>query len=163
MTASPDTVFGKILRKEIPAQLVHEDDRCIVIRDIAPKAPVHLLVIPKEPLANVADAGPAHEALLGHLLFVAQAVAKKEKVGEAFRIVINNGEAAGQSVHHLHVHVLGGRPMKWPPGLSRSPRNDPGRPTRARGPPRARRRRADRLRHLAVRPPDLVARGRSRS
>ena len=116
MTASPDTVFGKILRKEIPAQLVHEDDRCIVIRDIAPKAPVHLLVIPKEPLANLAEATPANEALLGHLLFVAQTVAKKEKIGEAFRIVINNGEAAGQSVHHLHVHVLGGRTMKWPPG-----------------------------------------------
>jgi histidine triad (HIT) family protein len=116
MTASPDTVFGKILRKEIPAQLVYEDDRCIVIRDIAPKAPVHLLVIPREPLANLGEAAAAQEPLLGHLLFVAQAVAKKENVGDAFRLVINNGEAAGQSVHHLHVHVLGGRTMKWPPG-----------------------------------------------
>jgi histidine triad (HIT) family protein len=116
MPASPDTVFGKILRKEIPAQVVQEDDRCIVIRDIAPKAPVHLLIIPREPLANVADAGPRHEALLGHLLLVAHEVAKKEKIGDAFRIVINNGENAGQSVHHLHVHVLGGRTMKWPPG-----------------------------------------------
>jgi histidine triad (HIT) family protein len=116
VTASPDTVFGKILRKEIPAQLVHEDERCIVIRDIGPKAPVHLLVIPREPLTNLGEATPAHEALLGHLLLVASQVAKKEKVGDAFRIVVNNGEGAGQSVHHLHVHVLGGRTMKWPPG-----------------------------------------------
>jgi histidine triad (HIT) family protein len=116
MTAKPDTVFGKILRKEIPAQFVHEDDRCVVIRDVAPKAPVHLLVIPREPLVNVADAAKSHEGLLGHLLLVAKEVAVKEKIGDAFRIVINNGEGAGQSVHHLHVHVLGGRAMKWPPG-----------------------------------------------
>ena len=116
MTASPDTVFGKVLRKEIPAQFVHEDDLCVVIRDIGPKAPVHLLVIPREPLANLGEATPAHEALLGHLLFVAQSVAKKENVGDAFRIVINNGTGAGQTVHHLHVHVLGGRTMKWQPG-----------------------------------------------
>ncbi|HEY6146606.1 MAG TPA: histidine triad nucleotide-binding protein [Thermoanaerobaculia bacterium] len=116
MPAAPDTVFGKILRKEIPAQLVFEDDKCIVIRDIAPKAPVHLLVIPREPLTNLAEAGPANHALLGHLLLVAGRVAKQEKIGDAFRIVINNGEAAGQSVQHLHVHVLGGRTMKWPPG-----------------------------------------------
>jgi histidine triad (HIT) family protein len=116
MTASPDTVFGKILRKAIPAQLVHEDDRCIVIRDIGPKAPVHLLVIPREPLANLGEATAAQEAILGHLLVVAKTVAAKEGVGDAFRVVINNGEGAGQSVHHLHVHVLGGRPMKWPPG-----------------------------------------------
>jgi histidine triad (HIT) family protein len=116
MTASPDTVFGKILRKEIPAQVVHEDDRCIVIRDVGPKAPVHLLVIPREPLVNLGDATEAHEALLGHLLLVARKVAVQEKVGDAFRIVINNGESAGQSVFHMHVHVLGGRVMKWPPG-----------------------------------------------
>jgi histidine triad (HIT) family protein len=116
MTASPDTIFGKILRKEIPAELVHEDERCIVIKDIGPKAPVHLLVIPKDPLANLTDAGPEHEKLLGHLLIVARDVARKEKIGDGFRIVINNGESAGQSVFHLHVHVLGGRVMKWPPG-----------------------------------------------
>jgi histidine triad (HIT) family protein len=116
VTASPDTVFGKILRKEIPAQFVHEDDRCVVIRDVGPKAPVHLLVIPREPIVNLAEATAAHESLLGHLLLVAQKVAKQEKVGDAFRIVINNGEGAGQSVLHLHVHVLGGRTMKWPPG-----------------------------------------------
>jgi histidine triad (HIT) family protein len=116
MTARPDTVFGRILRKEIPSQLVFEDDRCIVIRDVGPKAPVHLLVIPREPIANLADAAPEHEALLGHLLLVARDVARAEKIGDGFRIVINNGEAAGQSVFHLHVHVLGGRTMKWPPG-----------------------------------------------
>jgi histidine triad (HIT) family protein len=116
MTAKTDTIFGKILRKEIPAQFVHEDDRCVVIRDIGPKAPVHLLVIPREPLTNLSDASPGHRDLLGHLLLVARDVAKQENVGDAFRIVINNGEAAGQSVFHLHVHVLGGRTMKWPPG-----------------------------------------------
>jgi histidine triad (HIT) family protein len=116
MTAKPDTVFGKILRKEIPAQFVYEDDRCVVIRDVGPKAPVHLLVIPREPLMNLTDATSAHEGLLGHLLVVAQQVAKKENIGDGFRIVINNGESAGQSVLHLHVHVLGGRTMKWPPG-----------------------------------------------
>ena len=79
MTASPDTVFGKILRKEIPAQLVHEDDRCIVIRDIGPKAPVHLLVIPSEPLTNLAEATAAHEALLGHLLVVAQRSRRRKR------------------------------------------------------------------------------------
>jgi histidine triad (HIT) family protein len=116
VTGRADTVFGKILRKEVPAQFVHEDDRCVVIRDIGPKAPVHLLVIPREPLVNVADAKAAHAGLLGHLLLVAAEVARKEGVGDAFRIVINNGEAAGQSVLHLHLHVLGGRVMKWPPG-----------------------------------------------
>jgi histidine triad (HIT) family protein len=116
MNASPDTVFGKILRKEIPAQFVYEDDRCVAIRDISPKAPVHILVIPREPLVNLAGTSPAHESLLGHLLMVAQTIAKKENIGDAFRIVINNGEKAGQSVMHLHVHVLGGRTMKWPPG-----------------------------------------------
>lgn len=116
MTAAPDTIFGRILRKEVPATFVHEDDRCVVIRDVAPKAPVHLLVIPREPIANVADAAPAHAALLGHLLLVAADVARKEGIGDAFRVVVNNGESAGQSVFHLHLHVLGGRRLKWPPG-----------------------------------------------
>jgi histidine triad (HIT) family protein len=111
-----DTIFGKIVRGEVPAEFVHQDDRCVVIRDIGPKAPVHLLVIPREPIEKVSDAKPDHAALLGHLLLVAAEVARKEGVGDAFRIVINNGQGAGQSVFHLHVHVLGGRTMKWPPG-----------------------------------------------
>ncbi|HYC76070.1 MAG TPA: histidine triad nucleotide-binding protein [Planctomycetota bacterium] len=113
---SGDTVFGKILRKEIPAKVVHEDDRCIVIRDVAPRAPTHLLVIPRKPLRDVASATEEDAALLGHLMLVAARVAKSEGVGDGFRIVVNNGAKAGQSVFHLHVHVLGGRPMEWPPG-----------------------------------------------
>lgn len=111
-----ETIFGKIIRRELPADIVYEDDRVLAFRDIDPKAPVHVLVIPKTPLAKVADAGPEHEALLGHLLLVARQVAREEGVEDAFRLVINNGEGAGQSVFHLHVHVLGGRVLHWPPG-----------------------------------------------
>lgn len=116
MTAAPDTIFGKILRREIPAKFLHEDDRCVVIRDVAPKAPTHLLVIPKAPITNLTDADASHEGILGHLLLVAAKVAEAEGVGAGYRVVINNGAPAGQSVFHLHLHVLGGRPMDWPPG-----------------------------------------------
>jgi histidine triad (HIT) family protein len=110
-----DTIFGRILRGEIPCDAVYSDDRCLAFRDVAPQAPVHLLVIPREPLVNLGDAGPEHGALLGHLLLVAARVAQQEGL-EAWRTVINSGEAAGQTVFHLHVHVLGGRPLAWPPG-----------------------------------------------
>lgn len=113
---SPDTVFAKIIRREIPAKFVHEDDRCVVVRDVDPKAPTHLLVIPKKPLVDLAGAGSEDESLLGHLLLVAAKVAKSEGIGEGFRIAINNGAKAGQSVFHLHLHVLGGRSLAWPPG-----------------------------------------------
>ncbi len=116
MTAQPDTIFGKILRREVPAKFLHEDERCVVIRDVAPKAPTHLLVIPKQPLVNLADAAEPDAGLLGHLLLVAAKMARQEGIGDGFRVVVNNGAAAGQSVFHLHVHVLGGRPMDWPPG-----------------------------------------------
>jgi histidine triad (HIT) family protein len=111
-----DTIFGKIIRRELPADIVYEDDRVLAFRDIDPQAPVHVLVIPKEPLAKISDAQPEHEALLGHLLLVARQVAREEGVEDAFRLVVNNGEGAGQSVFHLHVHVLGGRVLHWPPG-----------------------------------------------
>ena len=114
--AAGDTVFGKILRGEIPAKRLHEDDRCIAIADANPQAPFHALVIPKKPLVSVADAKPEDEALLGHLLLVARDVAAKAGCGAAFRVVSNAGSAAGQSVMHLHVHVLGGRALAWPPG-----------------------------------------------
>jgi histidine triad (HIT) family protein len=110
-----DTIFGRILRGEIPCDAVFSDDRCLAFRDVAPQAPVHLLVIPREPLVNLADAGDEHEALLGHLLLVAARVARQEGL-EAWRTVINSGADAGQTVFHLHVHVIGGRPLAWPPG-----------------------------------------------
>ncbi|MFM7265989.1 MAG: histidine triad nucleotide-binding protein [Cyanobium sp.] len=110
-----DTIFGRILRGEIPCDAVYSDDRCLAFRNVAPQAPVHLLVIPRDPLVNLADAGPEHEALLGHLLLVAARVAQQEGL-EAWRTVINSGAEAGQTVFHLHVHVIGGRPLAWPPG-----------------------------------------------
>ena len=115
MTSGGDTVFGKILRGEIPYDQVHADDLCIAFRDVQPQAPVHLLVIPREPIAQLADAGPEHQALLGHLLLVAARVAQQQGLS-SWRTVINSGAEAGQTVFHLHVHVIGGRPLAWPPG-----------------------------------------------
>ncbi|MFM8278315.1 MAG: histidine triad nucleotide-binding protein [Cyanobium sp.] len=113
--ASNDTIFGRILRGEIPCDAVYSDDRCLAFRDVAPQAPVHLLVIPREPIAQLSEAGPEHEALLGHLLLVAARVAQQEGLS-GFRTVINSGAEAGQTVFHLHLHVLGGRDLAWPPG-----------------------------------------------
>ena len=115
MGDSNDTIFGKILRGEIPADRVFEDDRCIAFRDVQPQAPVHLLVIPREHLISLAQADQSQESLLGHLLLVAARVARVAGLND-WRTVINNGAGAGQTVFHLHVHVLGGRPMQWPPG-----------------------------------------------
>ena len=116
MTGGTETIFSRIIRKEVPATFLHEDDRCVVIRDIEPRAPVHLLVIPKKALAGVSSASGEDAALLGHLLLVAAKMAEQEGISGGYRLVINNGAPAGQSVFHLHVHVLGGRPMTWPPG-----------------------------------------------
>ena len=110
-----DTIFGRILRGEIPCDQVYADEQCLAFRDVAPQAPVHILVIPRQHLVNLAEAQPEQAALLGHLLLVAARVARQEGL-EDFRTVINSGSEAGQSVFHLHVHVLGGRPMAWPPG-----------------------------------------------
>lgn len=110
------TLFEKIMAREIPADIVHEDDLCIAIKDINPTAPMHLLVIPRKPLPRLCDAQPEDQSVLGHLLLVAGMLAKAQGYGEAFRTVINNGAGAGQTVFHLHVHVVGGRPMSWPPG-----------------------------------------------
>ena len=110
-------LFCRIVAKEIPADFVHEDDRAAVIRDLNPQAPTHLLVIPRDHLESLDDASQKDEALLGHLLRVAARVANAAGLAEdGYRTVINNGAGAGQSVFHLHVHVLGGRPMNWPPG-----------------------------------------------
>ena len=111
------TIFSKIIAKEIPARIVYEDDHCLAFHDIAPQAPVHILVIPKKEIVRIAVATAEDEALLGHLLLVAQSVAKAEGVDDTgFRLVINNGPDGGEAVPHLHVHILGGRPMGWPPG-----------------------------------------------
>lgn len=111
------TLFEKIIAREIPAKLAHEDEHCIAIHDIHPQAPVHLLVIPKRPIARVAAASAADQAVLGHLLLTAASLAKQLGLEESgFRLVINNGRNGGETVPHLHVHVLGGRPLAWPPG-----------------------------------------------
>ena len=111
------TIFQKIIDREIPAKLAYEDDHCIAIHDINPQAPVHVLVIPKKPIARMTEATLADQAVLGHLLLTAAALAKKLGVAESgFRIVINNGRDGGETVPHLHVHLLGQRPLGWPPG-----------------------------------------------
>jgi len=110
------TLFEKIISREIPARIEKEDAHCIVIHDIDPQAPVHLLVIPKKRIPRIAEAASEDGLLLGHLLLTAAEVAKKTGLAEGFRIVINNGDDGGESVPHLHVHVLGGRAMQWPPG-----------------------------------------------
>lgn len=115
--SEPNCLFCRIIKSEIPAEVVHQDDQAIVIRDINPQAPTHLLVIPKEHIESLDDASGKQESLLGHLLRVAARMANQEGlIDSGYRTVINNGAGAGQSVFHLHVHVLGGRPMNWPPG-----------------------------------------------
>lgn len=104
-----DTIFGKITRGEIPTDFVYEDEHCVAINDINPKAPVHVLVIPRKPIPRLVDAGPEDQALLGHLLLAAKKVAEQLGVDEACNIVINNGADAGQTVFHLHIHLLSGR------------------------------------------------------
>jgi histidine triad (HIT) family protein len=111
------TIFQKIIDREIPAQFAHEDELCIAIHDVSPQAPVHVLVIPKKHLARIGEATTGDQATLGHLLLTAAAVAKKLGIAESgYRLVINNGKDGGESVPHLHVHLLGGRPLAWPPG-----------------------------------------------
>jgi histidine triad (HIT) family protein len=110
-----DTIFARILKGEIPCQEVYGDELCLAFRDVNPQAPVHVLVIPRKPIATLAEAGPEDQELLGHLLLVAGQVARQEGL-ESWRTVINSGAEAGQTVFHLHVHVIGGRPMAWPPG-----------------------------------------------
>lgn len=114
---SDKTLFTKIIEGDIPGDFVHRDEQCVVIRDIDPQAPTHLLVIPVEPLPGIQAASDAHAPLLGHLLNVARKVAEQEGLTEkGYRLVINAGDEGGQAIDHLHVHVLGGRQMKWPPG-----------------------------------------------
>jgi histidine triad (HIT) family protein len=112
----PKTIFQRIIDREIPARIEFEDDQCIVIHDIQPQAPVHLLIIPKQPIARADDATVHDEPALGHLIVTAGAVAKKLGLTNGYRLVINNGPDACESVPHLHVHLLARRQMTWPPG-----------------------------------------------
>ncbi|MEN8130975.1 MAG: histidine triad nucleotide-binding protein [Pseudomonadota bacterium] len=111
-----ETLFTKIINREIPAEIVYEDDQCLAFKDINPQAPLHVLIIPKRSIARLAHATPEDQALLGHLLLKANDVAREQGYADNFRLVINNGIEAGQSVFHLHVHVLAGRSFNWPPG-----------------------------------------------
>jgi histidine triad (HIT) family protein len=111
------TLFEKIRDREIPADIVHEDDHCLAFRDISPQAPVHILVVPKKPVPRIAAADNDDASLLGNLLIAAAAVARQQGIADSgFRLVINNGRDGGETVPHLHVHLLGGRPLDWPPG-----------------------------------------------
>ncbi len=116
---SEPTLFERIVAREIPADIVREDERCIAFHDISPQAPTHILVVPKRPIARVGEAGDGDAELLGHLLLTARDIARDLGVAgedKGFRIVINNGADGGESVPHLHVHLLAGRSLGWPPG-----------------------------------------------
>jgi histidine triad (HIT) family protein len=116
MSETSDTIFAKIIRREIPADIVYEDNLCLAFKDVNPQAPVHVLVIPKQPLAKLADAESQDHALMGHLLLTVKRVAEQLGLTRGYRVVINNGADGGQTVDHLHLHLLGGRHMSWPPG-----------------------------------------------
>lgn len=112
----PETIFSKIIRREIPADILYEDDLCLAFRDIDPKAPTHVLIIPKEPIASLAELQEEHQQLAGHLLLTAARLAEELGLDRGYRLITNCGEEGGQSVDHLHFHLMGGRPLSWPPG-----------------------------------------------
>ena len=111
-----DTIFQKIIDRELPADIIYEDDKSLVFRDINPVAPTHLLIIPKKVIPKLSDASKEDKDVLGHLMLLAGRIAEELGLDETFRLVVNNGAAAGQSVFHLHLHLLSGRPLNWPPG-----------------------------------------------
>jgi histidine triad (HIT) family protein len=110
------TIFEKIIDREIPADIVYEDDRCLAFRDINPQAPTHILLIPKKPIPTLNDLGEPDRDLAGHLLMTVPRVAEQLSLAGGYRVVVNCGPDGGQEVDHVHLHLLGGRPMKWPPG-----------------------------------------------
>jgi len=110
------TIFKRIIDREIPAKIVYEDDRCLAFEDVNPQAPVHILVVPKKEISSMADLGEGDTALAGHLLVVIQKLAAQRKLDDGYRVVVNCGPDAGQTVPHLHYHLLGGRSFSWPPG-----------------------------------------------
>ena len=111
-----DSLFTKILRKEIPGDIVYEDNECFAIKDINPQAPIHLLIIPKKHIAKVSDANDEDRELLGSLLLASKKIAKKFNLDDNYRLVVNNGAKAGQTVFHIHIHLLGGKSLSWSPG-----------------------------------------------
>lgn len=111
-----ETLFTKIINREIPADIVYEDEQSLAFKDINPQAPMHILVIPKKPISMVSEANAEDEPLLGHLMTVAAKVAAEQGYEGKFRLIVNNGAEAGQTVFHLHLHVIGGRDLNWPPG-----------------------------------------------
>ncbi|NJR45183.1 MAG: histidine triad nucleotide-binding protein [Hyellaceae cyanobacterium CSU_1_1] len=116
MTNTTDTIFGKIIRREIPADIVYEDDLALAFRDVNPQAPTHILIIPKKPIVRLSESSQEDTALMGHLLMTVKQVAEQENLSNGYRVVINNGADGGQTVDHLHLHLLGDRFMGWPPG-----------------------------------------------
>ncbi len=117
MSNSQATIFSKIIAKEIPAKIVHEDEHCLAFHDIQPQAPVHVLLIPKKPIRSMAEVQPEDASLMGHLMVAAGKIAKDLGLAEnGYRVVANTNDHGGQTVYHLHFHILGGRPMSWPPG-----------------------------------------------
>ncbi|XP_065841937.1 adenosine 5'-monophosphoramidase HINT1-like [Oscarella lobularis] len=111
-----ETIFSKIIRREIPADIIYEDAECLAFNDIQPQAPIHFLVIPKKPIAQLSKSEETDEKLLGHLLYSARKIAEERKLEKGYRVIINDGPDGAQSVYHLHLHVMGGRQMSWPPG-----------------------------------------------
>ena len=111
-----ESIFTKILKKEIPGEIVYEDNDCFAIKDINPQAPIHLLIIPKKHIAKVSDANDEDKELLGSLLLASKKIAKKFDLDDNYRLVINNGAKAGQTVFHIHIHLLGGKSLSWSPG-----------------------------------------------
>lgn len=111
-----ETLFTKIINREIPADIIYEDDLCLCFRDISPQAPLHALLIPKKPIEKLVDSNADDQSLLGHMMLKAGEIAAQEGYADAFRLVVNNGSGAGQTVFHLHMHILAGRPLTWPPG-----------------------------------------------
>ena len=111
-----DSIFTKIKNKEIAGTIVYEDDQSFAIEDINPQAPIHILIIPHKEIAKISDTSPEDKDLLGHLLYVSKKIADKYDLDDNYRLIINNGAGAGQSVFHIHVHLMGGRSLDWPPG-----------------------------------------------
>lgn len=116
MSETQDSIFTKIIKREIPADIVYEDELAIAFKDVHPQAPVHILVVPKQPIAKLSDADSEDHRLMGHLLLTVKRVAEQAGLTNGYRVVINTGVEGGQTVFHLHLHILGGRPMDWPPG-----------------------------------------------
>lgn len=109
-------IFCKIVEGTIPSTAIYQDDRCYAFSDLHPQAPTHVLIVPREHIASLSEAAEGHKGLLGHLMWVAAEIARSKGLSKGYRVVVNNGEDGGQTVDHIHLHLLGGRPMHWPPG-----------------------------------------------